>query len=126
MLRPVLAALRAILSGIATATIMLAVPGLPLILSGFDDGRWLGIVVIEVFVAALIVPIAFVLVGLPATWLLRRSGNEHRFAYALLGGAAGMLLMGGGAFALFGTASGFVTGLVWGAWREQAGAGGSA
>lgn len=86
--------------------------------------------------AAVIIP-AFVMLGLPLTRLFRNLGKETRRNYGLAAMAAGfilppllmtMLLFDLAAleeslfFAIPGGLAGFVTGWVWGGWREKAAA----
>jgi hypothetical protein len=69
--------------------------------------------------------LGMILIGLPATVLLRRLGREGQTAYALVGAIAGGLVTlgffgGAGLFVICGVLSGAMTGYAWGSERLAA------
>jgi hypothetical protein len=130
---PMRAFIQAILAGVAAGaflptllTIGIAVTLLPDVLHGTTQVRSiLYLVALPVLVTVPLVLLGSVLIGLPATLLLKRRGQESAAAYMLVGAIGGtailllaLLLMRaseGGWLCLLGAFSGAVTGGTW--WR---------
>lgn len=105
---------------------------------GFEaarDSSWdvLVTVLLPLAITASVIIAAFLLLGLPLTALLRHRQQERRNTYAIVAMCAGLIvpviitlvLLGEywfeaiGLLALPGGLAGFVTGWVWGGWRER-------
>ena len=95
----------------------------------------LALLFMPLLIAAAIVVPAFLLIGLPLTALYRRQNMEKRRIYGFSGLITGLLVpfaivtiimgeLGVGFAALLslpGALAGFITGFVWGGWRESLG-----